>query len=198
MLQENRQTLFRRITAFLEESFFPKFCFGCQRQGEYLCPDCLATIDVLKSCFCLCLKPSRLPQAGQCSLCQDKTLDGLYCATDYEALLVKKLIQACKYAPYVKELGKSLSDLIVSHFALIEKQVPADFVLVPVPLEKKKLKSRGFNQAEEIARHLEQEWRLPLISNCLIKIKNTIPQMKLSGQERENNLKGAFECALPK
>ncbi|MDP2930207.1 MAG: ComF family protein [bacterium] len=188
------KNILARIQNFLADLLFPKFCLNCRRQGLYLCDDCTAMIDILSSYFCLCYEPLRLGKPGKCPVCQRKPLNGLFFAVSYENLLVQALIRQFKYPPYAKELGKTLSDLIVSHFLLIEKQVPADFALIPVPVENRKLRSRGFNQSREIAFHLAQKWRLPLINNCLIKIKNTEPQMKLSGLERKNNLDDAFAC----
>ena len=44
-----------------------------------------------------------------------------------------------------------------------------DFTLIPVPLYKKRLKWRGFNQAEELAKELQKFFNLPLMTNYLIK-----------------------------
>jgi ComF family protein len=63
---------------------------------------------------------------------------------------------------------------------------------VPVPLSKKKLRWRGFNQAEEIAKELANFLKIPLISDCLIKTKETKDQVELSEKERKENVKGAF------
>jgi len=59
-------------------------------------------------------------------------------------------------------------------------------------LEKRKLKQRGFNQAEEIAKELSSFLKIPLVSDCLTKIKETLPQVELSGKKREENIKGVF------
>jgi ComF family protein len=93
----------------------------------------------------------------------------------------------------IKELKKELAFLIISHFLLLDKKPDfSNFVLVPVPLSKKKLKWRGFNQAEEIAKELANFLKIPLISDCLIKTKETKDQVELSEKERKENVKGAF------
>jgi len=66
--------------------------------------------------------------------------------------------------------------------------------LVPVPLEKRKLKWRGFNQAEEIAKELSNFWEIPFILDCLIKVKENPPQVDLSEEERMENIKGVFQA----
>ncbi len=98
-----------------------------------------------------------------------------------------------KYQPFVKDLAKTLASLIIIHFQLIEKGGNfSDFILIPVPLAKRKLKERGFNQAEEISKELSSFLAIPLISNCLIKTRETIPQVELATEARKENTKGAF------
>ena len=60
------------------------------------------------------------------------------------------------------------------------------------PKQYKKLKWRGFNQSEEIGKELANFFGIPLITNCLIKIKETVPQVELADEERKENIKGAF------
>ena len=167
---------------FLLDLFYPKFCFLCQREGSYLCQDCLATLEISNS--------HQKYQTGN--------LKDLYFATDYQNPLIKNLIQKFKYEPFIKELAKNLASLIIEHFQLLDNKPDfKDFVLIPVPLEKKKLKWRGFNQAEEIAKELSSFLKIPLLSNCLIKTKETLPQVELSDQERKENIKGAFSSKHP-
>lgn len=178
--------------AFLD-FIFPKACFGCGTEGSYLCADCLATMDVLNSAFCLCSKPKILSFPGKCSLCRNKSLNGLYFAVAYKNSLAQKLIHSFKYSPYIKEIAESLALLIITHLKLTEREKDLkNAVLVPIPLAKKRLRERGYNQSEEIARLLAKEYKIPLITGCLEKVRPTKNQMELSGVEREQNLKGVF------
>ena len=61
----------------------------------------------------------------------------------------------------------------------------------------KKLKIRGYNQSEELAKELSKILQIPVISDNLIKIKSTKPQMELSKVEREKNLENAFAIKNP-
>ncbi|MBD5105380.1 MAG: ComF family protein, partial [Lachnospiraceae bacterium] len=65
--------------------------------------------------------------------------------------------------------------------------------LIPVPLHKKRLQKRGYNQAAVFARAISREMGIPVYENFAERIRNTVPQKELSGQERENNLKRAFK-----
>jgi len=73
---------------------------------------------------------------------------------------------------------------------------PADYdFLVPVPLYKKRLHNRGFNQALLISREMKKRWSNDTISinyTGLIRTRWTVPQTALSAEERRINVKGAF------
>jgi ComF family protein len=66
-----------------------------------------------------------------------------------------------------------------------------------VPLDRKKLRSRGYNQSEELARELSKIVKVPAISDVLLKTRPTKPQMELSGQERAKNLLNVFAIKNP-
>ena len=166
------------IKDFFLDLLFPKSCFGCQREGSYLCQDCLATLEV-----------ERTHQKYS-----PENLADLYFAIPYQKPLIKNLILHFKYEPLIKELAKNLASLIIEHFQLLDNKPNfRDFILIPVPLEKRRLKWRGFNQAEEIAKELSKFLNLEVLNNVLIKIKETLPQVELSDKERKENIKGAFE-----
>jgi ComF family protein len=156
---------------------FPKFCFCCKREGNFLCQNCFSVLEISTSHEKL----------------KTQYLDDLYFPVNYENFLVKRLIQNFKYPPLIRELKKELAIIIVSHLLSLDKKPDfSDFVLVPIPLDRKKLKWRGFNQTEEIARELSSLLKIPLMVDCLIKIRVTKDQVELSEKERVENVKGAF------
>lgn len=168
---------FAKTKELILDLFFPKFCLGCKKEGEFLCQDCLATIEI-----------SDIHENFQ-----ENNLDDLYFACDYENSLVKNLIQKFKYPPLIKELAKDLAALVISHFLMLERKPNfSNFLIIPVPLSKRKIKWRGFNQAEEIAKKIAKFFKIPLISDCLIKKRETEAQVNLSEKERKENLKSAF------
>ena len=187
----------QRIKTFFLNLFFPKFCFSCQREGNYLCQDCESALEILEYQYCLCKDAILVPKVGKCKKCSQKKLNGLYFAAPYQNHLIQKLIHYFKYEPFIKELGETLASLIITHFQLAETPPPffgggSDFLLVPVPLEQKRIKWRGFNQAEEIGKELSRFLKIPLIADAIVKIKTTPPQVQLSDKEREENIKGAY------
>lgn len=199
---------FNKIKKFSLNLLFPKFCLGCQKEGVYLCDDCRALLDISEFDYCLCDKPTRLlpgdpkdKPIGKCNRCRDKKLSGLYFALPYkEKELTRKLIYQFKYSPYLIDLAKTLASILVEHFVLSGKNINniwKDSILVPVPLDIKKIKTRGYNQSEELAKELSKTLKITVASNVLLKIKSTKVQMELSKKERERNLENAFQIKNP-
>lgn len=204
---------FNKIKKFSLDLLFPKFCLGCQKEGVYLCDDCRALLDISEFDYCLCDKPTRIPPndlgvtpSGKCNRCRDKKLSGLYFALPYkEKELTRKLIYQFKYSPYLMGLAKTLASILLEHFVLSGKNIDTIWapngvpgILMPIPLDKKKIKMRGYNQSEELAKELSKFIKIPCISDILVKTKPTKPQMELSKQEREKNLSGVFQIKNPK
>jgi len=122
-----------------------------------------------------------------------KNLNDVYFALPYKDPLIKKLVRAFKYPPFIKELAQVLSEIIIAHFQMSSNvENFKKYVVVPVPLEKKRMKWRGFNQAEEIGRHLANCLKLPLVPDALVKTNSTLPQVDLPSEKRRTNLRGAF------
>ena len=68
-------------------------------------------------------------------------------------------------------------------------QVP---ILVPIPLSKERLRSRGYNQVEEVLNKTSFSY-----SKLLIRTRNTPPQTQLDKKKRKGNMNDAFICTQP-
>jgi len=166
-----------RLKPNLLDLLFPRMCINCQREGYYLCPDCFSLLEI-----------SDLHQKHP-----GKNLNDLYFALPYKSPLIKKLVRAFKYPPFIKELAQTLSEIIIAHFQMSSNvENFKKYIMIPVPLEKKRKKWRGFNQAEEIGGHLANYFKLPLITDLLLKTRSTPPQVDLSSKKRGENLRGVF------
>jgi len=185
------------VENFLEkfwDMFFPKKCINCQEFGDYLCVDCLSLIEVLQDCYCpFCNTPTIVAEGKTCRDCShNHYLNGLFAATSFQNSIVKKAIHVFKYPPLIKSLAIPLTSLLITHLELASvKHKLTDFIIVPVPLSKTKLRFRGFNQAEEIADILTKSIHSQ-IQNVLIRTRNTRSQVELSRIERKNNVDGIF------
>lgn len=158
----------------------------------------MATLEISEHRYCLCDK-ARLTSGGKCPRCDYKKLSGLYSALSYkEKPLTRKLIHAFKYPPsYVKELAVPLASIIIDHIYLLgetPKSLFKEGLLAPIPLDKKKMKQRGYNQSEELAKEISKATGAPVATNILFKIKATPAQMELGEKERRENLKDSFKC----
>ncbi len=72
--------------------------------------------------------------------------------------------------------------------------LPAD-VLVPVPLHRRRLRERGYNQSGLLARELGKLTSTPVIENCLVRIRPAAPQARAATvAERQSNVADAFAC----
>jgi ComF family protein len=66
-------------------------------------------------------------------------------------------------------------------------------LLIPVPLHKERLRERGFNQALLLVKELSHRTGIPYRRRILRKKSPAVPQVKLSGAEREKGVRGTFE-----
>ncbi len=169
--------MWKKAGNFILEILFPQFCLNCGIEGTYLCEDCKSILEI----------------TGFHQKYSASNLKDLYFALSYNNSLSKKLIQRFKYEPFVKELAEPLSSLIIAHFQLMDNKPDFfGFLIIPVPLEKRRMKWRGFNQAEEIGKELAEFFKIPLISDCLVKTRKTVSQVELADEARKENIKGAF------
>lgn len=118
----------------------------------------------------------------------------------YESGL-RELIHLLKYdrvRPAANVLGRMLAEAMVD----LEPLFQGDQVLVvPVPLHARKLRQRGFNQSELIARAALKlkpaPGRLQLGAGILERRRETQSQIGLSRHQRRENMRGAFAVAKP-
>lgn len=186
-----------QIINFFLDLIFPKICLGCQKEGYYLCENCLEKIPLIDKFVCpLC---GQLSFWGKtCEKCQKKFyLTGLIYACSYKINLIREAIKALKYE-YLQELVKPLTGLLIkciknSHFLSNFSQSTFRYLIIPVPLHRKKILFRGFNQAELIGQEIAQEFDLELKNNLLIRVKNTASQTDLKENQRFLNVQNVFQ-----
>jgi ComF family protein len=87
-----------------------------------------------------------------------------------------------------KPLGRLMTEYWSGHPIAVD-------VLVPVPLHKKRLRERGFNQAALLARQLSEQVELAVDEQTLVRQRATASQIHLDPEERKRNVYDAFRCA---
>lgn len=140
-------------------------------------------------------KINSLRAKSSCQSSEDfEHLDGVIYGVDYaENPEIQAAISQFKYR-FNRELTDYFADLICRKMRELGMLKYKQASLIPVPLHKKRLNYRGFNQAELIA--YASAARLSDRANVLTllsRIKNTSQQAKLSKKERHQNLSEAFE-----
>jgi len=108
----------------------------------------------------------------------------------YESVLLET-IHALKYRREIRA-GAVLGNLLSSCLGCC-LPLPDYDRIIPVPLHKKRLRKRGFNQSLLLARALAKDFSMPLDFQSLRRRIHTNPQIGLGRTEREVNVRGAFE-----
>ena len=203
-----------------DQLLYPLKCLKC---GVYIDPDTVEP-HTMEACFCdhcmtlgfypidspFCLKcglkfHNRFNENHVCEACLKKplNLDRVRAALEYKGI-VKDAIPLFKYHSKLsisKVFETILFDTFLCHYA----QSCID-IIMPIPLHKKKLRKRGFNQAFLLIRNFMKNykkafdqsplWKIDTIS--LARIKMTQPQTGFDIDQRKANLKNAFKVINPK
>lgn len=90
--------------------------------------------------------------------------------------------------------GRVLSELLARQCEHLWSDDRPD-VLVPVPLHRRRRRTRGFNQAELIAQSLSASTQIPVDPGLCRRIVDSPPQSGLTARERRSNLIRAFEAS---
>ncbi|HOZ53224.1 MAG TPA: double zinc ribbon domain-containing protein [bacterium] len=196
--------IIKTISTWLD-FLFPKKCLICEKDNEdYLCFNCFKKLKNKKP---ICLECGSETKLGEfCNNCQKNyDLRGILVAGDFNDKNLASLIKSYKYN-FIKDLAHPLSLFLINFLKeqlirnpILPKLVNynqiinlRDFSLLSVPLSKKRLRWRGFNQSELLAQNIAKEFDLELLSD-LKKIKHRRPQANLNKEERLINLKNCFE-----
>lgn len=178
--------------SFLLDLLFPMFCLICGKEGTLLCDSCqLLFVMVPPQCF-VCGKLAPTPSGQTCISCRKKSvIRAFFSPFLYRQEIVRLMMHKFKYEG-MRSLAPFFADYL---FRYVEKHgaFPTDALFIPIPMRARKRRARGFNQSELIAIHLSGLTGIPVDLNVLKKVKDTIPQARLSVEERKHNLEGAFQ-----
>jgi ComF family protein len=180
---------------------FPRRCPVCadivQPWGALICPGCIQKLDPVREPVCRkCGKQLISDRAEYCYDCSRR-------ARSYEAgravfkynQAAKKSLTAIKYKNRREYLDFYAQAMAYRYQQMIQRWQPD--MLVPIPVHPSRMRTRGFNQAEELSRRLSTLWGIPTQTHLLIRVKKTLPQKKLTPEERLKNLQQAFAVRPP-
>ncbi len=171
------------------DAVFPKNCVSCGAEGSYFCESCFLSIKRYDQKSCLfCASPS--VQSAYCSICSRKVhADDILIPAYYDDPSVKKLVRAFKFS-FVRQLSQPLGRLMAAK--LSESGTISHALAVPVPLYPRRLRWRGFNQAEELAVQVACLVKMEINKDGLTRTKQGKAQSGLKQDMRSENIKGAF------
>ena len=123
---------------------------------------------------------------------------------DLEDYYFERLIYIFNYEGFIRKLildykfnEKSYIYVSFVNFILKNKKIfqilKSYDTIIPVPISKKRMKERGYNQSLLIARNLSEYLNINLCTNCLYKTKNIIEQSKLNKEQRKQNIQNVYQ-----
>lgn len=178
--------------------FFPDVCVICgedtNKNNLSVCRKCLNKIEFIKPPYCqTCFLP--LPDGGaHCWRCRKTKyhFEKVVAAGLYTGVL-RELILKFKEKDFLKTaLGNLLLFVVTKNIDINQFDL-----IAAVPLSKKKEFGRGYNQSQLLAEFLGKNLNKEVVSNNLVRIRETKPQFELSREERIVNLKDAFGVKEP-
>ena len=157
--------------------------------GRDLCAACHAALPWQGPACARCALP--IPQPGQCGQCLQAPppLDEVHAVFDY-AFPLDRLLPRLKFHRDFAA-GRVLARCMLDRLAAL----PRPDALIPIPLHRARLRSRGYDQALELASPLARALQLPLLGKALQRSKTTTAQSRLDADARQRNLRGAFVVA---
>jgi competence protein ComFC len=171
---------------------YPPSCCSCWKIGKLVCDDCFSSIQTPDVNTCkLCGESLKKP--GVCLRC--RTNPPHFHSLRSLGYFTGSLRDAVHSLKYQRNLG--LGEFFSIPLAqVIQRERWQIDLITAVPLNKKRRKERGYNQAEILARPVAKKMGISYSSNLIQRIKHTNSQVGLSLQERQNNVVNAF-LAVP-
>lgn len=188
--------MFGRINDFILDTLFPVSCISCGKDDEWICEKCLNKISLKNIQVCPYCEKRITPNGYTCFDCKKKlSLDGLLVATSYRDKIISSAIHLYKYR-FVEDLSHALGNIILR--TISNSDLPLPDIIIPIPLHKRRLRWRGFNQSELLAEYLGKKitpgFPIEVSNNLIRRIRYTEPQMKIKNKlQREKNIRNAFE-----
>lgn len=181
----------------------PPLCHVCRtfipNAGHlHICPACREQLVPIASPQCLVCGVPFLGAGydhlcGACSTSRQH-IDAARAALVYEGAC-RDLVHAFKYRNKT-HLRRPLALLTIECLTAFVRERTPDLIM-PVPLHRKRLRSRGFNQAVLLGELFSYHWNIPLDRYNLRRVRWTEPQVNLSAGDRRANVKGAFAVQSP-
>lgn len=166
-------------------------CDGVLLSTEEVCPECSIRLRYVSGARCFrCGKSLQEEETEICHDCKNRPhiYDSGLSLYEYESIKDSlyrfKYKGRCEYAGfYGKEIAGRLGEKMLAWHP---------DALIPVPMHKKKERTRGYNQADILAEAVGRYLSVPVMSGLVQRQINTVPMKELEPGQRQINLKKAF------
>jgi competence protein ComFC len=140
----------------------------------------------------------RVPPGRTCKSCRkNSNIYAFVSPFSYSNHAARELVHYLKYRR-VRETAGVISEILDEHLNHFGIKFYKDTFIIPVPLHKSRERTRGFNQAELIAKKLDSmNLKKMVLTGVLLRHKNTRSQIDLTREEKETNVGGAFMVLNP-
>ncbi len=180
----------------IEQLLLPAECLLCHAllsprdAGRIVCPLCRHRWRAVRPPWCgRCGQPE--PHFGPCRLCADwpAALSSVRSAVWLDEG-ARPAVHGLKYGRLPR-----IADDLAAAMLLMRPTTDGPSVLIPIPLAPKRLRERGYNQSEMLARALARQWRIPVALDVLVRARETPTQTALTPETRLANVRAAFAVA---
>ncbi|HKG54106.1 MAG TPA: ComF family protein [Anaerolineales bacterium] len=177
-----------RLTWTGLDLLFPPTCGGCGKVGWRWCPECQARVPRINKPFC---ETCGIPTQGSTSCEKCKLNPPAYQMMRSWAVFdspIQNALHAMKYRRNIG-LGESIAIQMVDFVRSLNWPIE---ITIPVPLGKKRLIERGYNQVALVARPLAFRLGLKYESDALQKVRETRSQVGLTVSQRHENVQNVY------
>ena len=183
----------QKSTQALLDLLYPPKCISCKAANSWLCQSCFSRIPFITTSICNRCGTPVTAGVIPCQQCKNNPLeyiDGIRSATSFDDNPIRPAIHSLKYRNH-RAVVSTLTNFLVETYRRFH--LVAD-VIVPVPLHASRLRERGYNQSELLAKKMGEVIDMPLNTSTLQRIRPTRSQMTLGINERRHNVAEAFAC----
>ena len=164
---------------------------GAQSGSKGICSPCELQLphQTLQCCPNCAIPVTQHETCGQC-LKHPPAFTHTLAAFTYE-FPVSSLVHSLKYGGNL-----TLASILAEPLVILASKHRKPDLLIPMPLHRNRLRTRGFNQSMEIARDISRKLDIPILDYGYERVLDTPPQAELNLKQRADNIRGAFACTL--
>jgi ComF family protein len=178
----------RQVGNWLVEAVYVRTCAACDRRGEWVCRFCAAEIAPLSQAGCL-----------RCGRDNTSICDCAMLPAEVERMRsvypfagwVREAIHRLKYAG-----ERARAPMLADQVTHIVDQLEDMEGIIPVPIHPNRLRARGFNQSELLAKRISQTYGIPVM-RVLERVEDRGSQVGRNSYDRWTAVEGAFRCTSP-